>query len=624
MGNLVSTLTLRLIDGVTANAGKVEHGLKKVDRAAKGVRGGMAGAAATVAQRGSLLTRNLVAAGGMLGGAALVKRAVTEYADFGRSMTRIGNKADASGKQVAAAARSVREMAHVYALPTSEMVEGLDTLVETGMDLPQAMGFLPSVAAAAQASGAAIKDMAESAAALSNSFGVTGPEMAAVFDALVKAGNLGQFELKDMATYLPSLAASASKLGFSGLDGTRRLAAMLQEIRKVSGTSEQAATSARDAFEKMLSPTVLTAAKKRGLDFGKILEASAKKGENGFEAIILKLREVTAKMSATQRDLFLSSIFTEADSRRAVVALIKGWDDYQKKLLEVRNSTGAVGEQLAKVTSDPAASIQRLSNAWNDFLVQLGRTADNAGATGFMRDLETVLGAVEEGINRVQDLVEKTIGSRPGNAWAKNVSGPAAAKVKRWQDERANPDLKTVREAQERIDELEKSITQGENRAARIAAGLPASGVQFQSLESLRAELNEMRQQLSDAMLRGTLDLPEMSDPTFSDPSQILATDLDARMAAAAERSMRAFRSALAKEAAAALAEMQGFAGEIGAALSFTARPSIVPRVLPPAQDFGPAPGGKAPGKQSSLGGYHAGREVRMAKDRLFDGPGLG
>ncbi len=82
------------------------------------------------------------------------------------------------------------------------------------------MSFLPAVVQTAQAAGAETSDIAASADALATSFKIAGSEMQGAFDILVAGGNAGKFELKDLARYLPSIAA----LGGGGRLGRARRA----------------------------------------------------------------------------------------------------------------------------------------------------------------------------------------------------------------------------------------------------------------------------------------------------------------------------------------------------------------------------------------------------------------
>lgn len=373
----------------------------------KKFQGGLDGAEKQAKGTAGRLNALALRYGGMLGGvftgaaaAAGAAEAVKRYAALERQMTRVGLAAGATDAETKTATRSVAQMATELALPLDQAYAGLDALVATGKSMPEALAFLPSILKTAQASGAATDDMAASANALATSFKLAAPEMQSAFDMLVTGGQLGQFELKDMAQALPSLTASAQKLGFTGLDGTKRLVAMLQTVRQVSGTSGEAATAVGDAFEKTLSPTVAQAFKKRGINIGKVLEGAAKKGVNQFEAVIDVLRRTTAGMSETERNMFISSIYTDKEARRAVTALIQLGDAYQEYQKNVANSAGATDRNLRRVLDDTQARVDRLANSFGNLTTQVG-----AALSGPLVPLmDAVSGAIDREIQEQDKL----------------------------------------------------------------------------------------------------------------------------------------------------------------------------------------------------------------------------
>lgn len=390
-----------------------------------------------------------VAAGGLaaMGGAAVggkIKDAVVDYAALEQRMERIGITAGATEGETARATDGIKKMAEDMRMPLDQAIAGLDALVSTGKTMEEAMAFLPSVLATAQASGAATDDMAKSANALAVSLKVPVGQMQAAFDALVTGGKLGQFELNDMAQHLPKIAASAQKLGLVGLEGTQRLAAMLQISRKVAGTSEQAATGVTDAFEKMLSPTVLKAAKKEGHDFEKIMLAAEKQGKNSFDAVIEYLRDKT-KGTDLEKNLLLSSIFSEADSRRFIVAILKDFDMYQAYFKEIRNGTGAVATDLARILKLSQAELTKAQTQFNNAALAVGERAMPA-VTQFLERADLEVQLFKEQMADLDGWMKRNLGFGLADMQnATNFGGQSnddiKADIKRRQEERNNPAL---------------------------------------------------------------------------------------------------------------------------------------------------------------------------------------
>lgn len=397
-GNTFSAVAAKMkrLERAAAMQARAAPMLERASRAAAGWGSGLA-----------------VAAGGLgaLGGAMIgsrIKEAVVDYAALERQMNRIGLTGGASADETAQALTLIKKMAEDMKLPLDTAVSGLDALVASGKTMEEALAFLPSVLATAQASGAATSDIARTAMTMAGALKVPVTEMQSAFDSLVVAGNLGHFELDAMSQHLPKIAASAQKLGLVGVDGVRRLGAMLQVVRDASGTDEQAATGVTDAFEKLLSPTVLKAALKAGHNFKKIMLDAEKQGKNSFEAIIEYLRLKT-KGTDLEKNLLLSSIFSEADSRRAIVGLIKYWDSYQSKLSEIEKSQGAVGEQLTRILNDSQAQVQAVQTKMNNAMLSMGQAAMPAVAEFLERaDLEMQL--IKQQIEQADTWMKRNLG----------------------------------------------------------------------------------------------------------------------------------------------------------------------------------------------------------------------
>ena len=490
------------------------------------VLAGGAGGGMMVAGAGRLAAGLSLAVAGMA-----VAGAIKDYAALERQMTRIGIAAGATDQETKAATADVAKFAYDLALPLDQAVAGLDALVATGKTMPEAMAFLPAILRTAQATGAATDEMAQSAASLATSMKVPAEQMQKAFDALVVGGQLGQFELEDMARYLPSLTASAAKLGYTGKDGVERLVAMLQTVRQVSGTSEEAATAVRDAFEKMLSPTVATAFKKHGVNIGNVLEGAAKRGQNQFEAVIGTLDNLTKGMSDTRRNMLISSIFTESDSRRAVVAMMNLQEVYERYRKEIDGAGGATEKNLQRVLGDTQASVDRLAGSWGRLWSTIGRGADSAGASTAM---ESISGGLNHFLDKVDDNKAKDaaiVKALDGKTWWERMSilarsGPddlerlareggyvPSAAVR---EEQAATAQKEQEQLRNHVAKLERDIaTAKEAEARNLFPAVPGEMQKMQAdLDKLRAALaeREVAQAAAVPSLPGGVPLPQ-TDP---------------------------------------------------------------------------------------------------------------
>jgi len=379
MGSLTSQLIVKLTDQVSAPSKQAARSLREIGQAARSVNG-VRIQSASLAETAIGVNRALGAVG-MAGGLYMVKQAAQEAylraASFDRRMTRIGITADATDQAVRGASKAIHAIAQETATPIDKVVDGLDALIARGRSLDDAMGFLPSVARAAAASGSDVDDIAKTAEAIGSNFKISSRDMEKAFEILVAGGKAGNFELKDMARYLPALAPAAAAAGLKGAAGLEQLVAMLQVVQKGTGTAEEATASFNNILSKMESEETAKRFGKFGIDLRKEMARARKQGRNLLEVF----EELSFK--AVKGDLSkIPQLFSDMEFARGIRALLTYRGEWQKLAAEIRrDAPGAVARDLARATSDAQSSVDRLSNSWDRASRSFGRTLDAGGAT---------------------------------------------------------------------------------------------------------------------------------------------------------------------------------------------------------------------------------------------------
>lgn len=297
-----------------------------------------------------------------------VQRSVRASAADERAVERIGITAEASKAELRSVGETAFKIAQDVALPYEKVREGLNVLVTAGRSLPDALDFLPSVAATAQASGAAVDDIAKTADAVGGSFKVAGHEMQRAFDIMVKGGKEGKFELDKMARYLPSLGPAAAAAGFTGTKGLTDLVAMLQVLHKGTGTPEEAATSMSNILQKMESEETVKRFAKFGKDLPAHLAKAKKEGRNLVEAFM----ELTS--DTLQGDLAkIPKLFNDMEFARGVRAMMQFKGEAGKMAQSIQaTAAGTVERDLDRVTANTQAKLDRLANSYERRMRQLG------------------------------------------------------------------------------------------------------------------------------------------------------------------------------------------------------------------------------------------------------------
>lgn len=336
-----------------------------------------------------------------------LKNSVTAYAAVERRLNRIAVNAGKGRDAVDGMLKTINRTSRDYAISQDDVTSGLETLVAAGRSAEDAMGFLPSVAATAQAAGANIADIATTADAVGNSFDITGDRMQRAFDILVTAGKQGKFELKDMAQYLPSMAPAFAALGYRGEKGLAKLAAMLQTIRQRTGSASEAATAAQNIFQKMESDETVKKFAKFGIDLRKELGQARKEGRDLVDAFL------DLAQKATKGDLSkIPQLFTDAQFQVGMRALLQGREDMEGFQRALANVDGATLQDLAQILADNQSKLDRMASSWDRFKTSLGTTVSNPisqaldGVSNFLDFDEAITqGLTKRGLNASQQSI---------------------------------------------------------------------------------------------------------------------------------------------------------------------------------------------------------------------------
>jgi TP901 family phage tail tape measure protein len=414
MREIEARLKLSAVDRTAKAFAAVSKRLNDVDKKASAMNRTQAALARTAGN-------SMLAVGRVLGPAAVAyggSRAIKEFAVFERQMSRIGITAGITVEETRKAGEALQDMASQTALPLEAVMSGLDTLVSSGQSLEQAMAFLPSVLMTAQATGAATEDIANTALKSASALGLQAGEMQDAFDIMVAGGKAGQFELKDMASYIPGLANSFATLGYSGQDGLKQLIALLQTIREDTGSAEAAATQAQNIFGKMYSGDTAKKFKDFGIDLRKEMAAAVKDGEGAVDAFV-RLSKEAVKGDLTKLPL----LFTDQEFRLGMQSIMTSTDSL-KRFLEIMNGAevkGTVGQDVKRIADDVEGSIQRMSNSLDKLMKSVGGVIASPAAD--------IMDNLSSGIDNAPkaDAIRKARGDSALSRSMNYASGPADA-----------------------------------------------------------------------------------------------------------------------------------------------------------------------------------------------------
>ncbi|MEY2643656.1 MAG: hypothetical protein RLZZ611_305 [Cyanobacteriota bacterium] len=361
--------------------------------------------AATAGKKGfkGILSNDLWqgAAVGAAGIGVALAGSVRVAADFEKVLTEIGKTANVSSDGLKGISREVLALSarNRTNLGPAVLAAGIQDLVAQGLELKDAVASIESLGRVATATNSDLLDVTKTGFQLQNALKIRPTELKATFDALAFAGKQGAFELKDMAQFMPTIAAAAGTLGIQGKQGAIALASMMQMVRKDAPDAGQAATRMTDAMLKMTAPDAVKNFKKFGVNIQQVLKNAKAKGINPMEAALAELQRVTGG------DVFkLSQIFGDKEAKLGLMSLMKYRKEYEKLKADAggQAAAGTVDkdyERQIKTFSGTLASFQNVSQ-------RLGITLGNA--------LLPPLTAIAEALTPVAEGIAAFAQANPG------------------------------------------------------------------------------------------------------------------------------------------------------------------------------------------------------------------
>lgn len=342
---------------------------------------------------------------GVAAGAMVMREPARNQMDFDRRLAMVSNTAfsdhDAKGRIAGKKTlfNAVQKAVETGGGTKEDALNSLDTLLASGaVSTDTALNLLPTLQKAAVATGASSDDIAKIAISAMQQMGIKEEDIGSVLDKAVAAGQAGNFELADMARWLPQQMAAGKQAGLSGMEGFERLLVANQQARVTAGTSDEAGNNlvnllakitskeTNERFEKLEYKDPKTG-KTKGIDFAKSMEHYKGKGQDSLQAFMSIMDDVvgsdkryqelqtklkTAKGEEQQRLFNEMTNLVEGTAigqiisdRQALMALLGMRNNVQlgeQVQNDVKNSQGAVETSHEVIRDTNAHKVEALKN----------------------------------------------------------------------------------------------------------------------------------------------------------------------------------------------------------------------------------------------------------------------
>ena len=303
-----------------------------------------------------------------------------------------------------------------------QALDALNSMIASGtVEVNTAKQLLPIIQRASVASGADSNDIAQIAISAMQQYHIKPEDIGLALDKAMAAGQAGQFELNDMAKWLPQAMAATANGGMNGMKDFDVLLRALQQTRITAGSSDEGGNNFVNLAAKITSADAVTKFKKAdyvdkngkhhdGIDLTQSLLKHKEKGENTLDAFMnivdeymssnKQYQDLQKKINNSKNDLDKKQLLEQqatilsgtavgdlVSDRQALMALlaIKNNKDFGNDVMkEIQNAKGSIDTAHAVIQDTTYAKKQNFDNT-KDF-----------GAMESLKGMDETLGDINQ------------------------------------------------------------------------------------------------------------------------------------------------------------------------------------------------------------------------------------
>lgn len=219
-------------------------------------------------------------------------RQAIDFKDQARDISITGDFDEGEEKRLS---NVMRESALRWNQTQTEVANGAGVLIAGGISSAKELAaYAPVMAKAATATRASMEHLGSVAIALNDNLGIGASGLERSMNILAYAGKRGQFELADMAKWLPQLTPQFAALGITGERAVAEIGASLQIARKGAGSNDEAANNFKNFLSKITAPDTLKAFSDAGVDLQDTMRGMISQGLTPMQAMMTTITKYTS------------------------------------------------------------------------------------------------------------------------------------------------------------------------------------------------------------------------------------------------------------------------------------------------------------------------------------------
>ncbi|AKA25711.1 phage tail tape measure protein [Pseudomonas chlororaphis] len=201
----------------------------------------------------------------------------------------------------------------------TEVANGTAVLIAGGISSAKELAaYAPVMAKTATATRASMDDLGSVAIALNDNLGVGAAGLERSMNMLAFAGKSGQFELADMAKWLPQLTPQFAALGVTGERAVAEIGASLQIARRGAGSNDEAANNFKNFLSKLTAKDTLKSFEGAGIDLTDAMKNLVGKGLTPVQAMLEVITQYVGTKGPEAADKFQKVMAISDDKERQI------------------------------------------------------------------------------------------------------------------------------------------------------------------------------------------------------------------------------------------------------------------------------------------------------------------
>lgn len=200
-----------------------------------------------------------------------------------------------------------------------DVAAGAQVLIAGGIsNVKELEGYAPLMAKFATATRASMDDLGSVAIALNDNLGIGASGFERSMNMLASAGKNGQFELADMARWLPQLTPQFAALGITGERAVAEIGASLQIARRGAGSNDEAANNFKNFLSKLTAKDTLKSFEGAGINLQESMQNLVGKGLTPVQAMLEIITQYVGTKGPKAAGEFQKTMAIKDDAEREI------------------------------------------------------------------------------------------------------------------------------------------------------------------------------------------------------------------------------------------------------------------------------------------------------------------